>query len=501
MTTISRGTVFTVLLLIVVKVSVSAQTISLSGVVKSKMGRPVIGASVTLAGDGSVTAETDSSGNFLLIGERVGVVGTRTSSSTPVVGFLQGRLRLVTTQPSPVSVTVFSTLGRRVASHSFFIATPGTHLVTLPAEIHTAGYYLVQVEIAGKRIASSYLPSISGTTFSTLSKQNQLTKQHTATRTTATIAQIVDDTIIVRARGYEECVHPIASYERTGIIITLDPVSRLTAITRSCDGLMPSPVSGGQKGWGSRYWDCCKPHCSSPFNTQHLCANCDSSGIDEVPCFVKEGNEWSTWDKATESSCQGGIAYACYRHVPFAVCEKLAYGYAAVPGSIGEDMCGKCFQLDFGGGSSNNDVKAAHLMMKGKTMIVIASNIGHDVHGGQFDIMIPGGGLGAFREGCQKQWGVDVNDENLVGNNLGGLISSCQSKHGWDADLDVLKECVRGKCDNLFGRDPALHDLWEGCIWFVDWMHAVDNATFSYKQVPCPEELVDMYYSTKHPRP
>lgn len=88
-----------------------------------------------------------------------------------------------------------------------------------------------------------------------------------------------------------------------------------------------------------------------------------------------------------------------------------------------------------------------------------------------------------------------------MGNNLGGLISSCQSKHGWDADITVLKECVRGKCDNLFGKDPALHDLWEGCIWFIDLMHAVDNATFTYKEVPCPEVLTGCIIRTCIPGP
>ena len=24
----------------------------------------------------------------------------------------------------------------------------------------------------------------------------------------------------------------------------------------------PPKVTSGKTGWGSRYWDCCKPHCS-----------------------------------------------------------------------------------------------------------------------------------------------------------------------------------------------------------------------------------------------
>jgi hypothetical protein len=35
----------------------------------------------------------------------------------------------------------------------------------------------------------------------------------------------------------------------------------------------------------------------------------------------------------------------------------------------------------------------------------------------------------------------------------------------------------------------------------VDWMHAVDNPTFSYREVQCPQELIDRYYSSHHPKP
>jgi hypothetical protein len=32
-------------------------------------------------------------------------------------------------------------------------------------------------------------------------------------------------------------------------------------------------------------------------------------------------------------------------------------------------------------------------------------------------------------------------------------------------------------------------------------MHAVDNPTFTYKEVECPKALVDLYYSAYHPKP
>jgi hypothetical protein len=274
--------------------------------------------------------------------------------------------------------------------------------------------------------------------------------------------------------------------------------SRLDNITATCGNIMPAPISGGQKGWGSRYWDCCKPHCSWDENTPNLAANCDVNG-DEIPCFVDSPNNNEYWSgtEGTKSGCDAdGIAYMCYSHVPFAMCENLAYGFAAVPST--EDSCGKCFQLDFDGGFEHGDPKPAHRLMQGKTMIVMASNIGHDVGGGQFDIMIPGGGLGAFTAGCEKQWNVDVNNEALVGKTFGGFTTTCQESLGWDAPPETIKSCVQDMCDTLFGDKPALNDLWEGCTWYVRWMNAVDNPTFSYQQVPCPKELEDLYYSAFH---
>ena len=40
----------------------------------------------------------------------------------------------------------------------------------------------------------------------------------------------------------------------------------------------------------------------------------------------------------------------------------------------------------------------------GKTMIVQILNIGGDVGGNQIDLLIPGGGVGAFNA-CSNQWG------------------------------------------------------------------------------------------------
>ena len=43
-------------------------------------------------------------------------------------------------------------------------------------------------------------------------------------------------------------------------------------------------------------------------------------------------------------------------------------------------------------------------MLRGTKLVVMASNSGYDVAGGQFDVMIPGGGVGLFN-GCAQIFG------------------------------------------------------------------------------------------------
>ena len=61
------------------------------------------------------------------------------------------------------------------------------------------------------------------------------------------------------------------------------------------------------------------------------------------------------------------------------------------------NILSKCFALTFTG-TGKYETKANHQALKGKTLVVMASNIGYDVENGQFDMMIPGGG--------NKFWGI-----------------------------------------------------------------------------------------------
>jgi hypothetical protein len=143
----------------------------------------------------------------------------------------------------------------------------------------------------------------------------------------------------------------------------------------------------------------------------------------------------------------------------------LAYGYVAKA----NPNCGGCYRIQFTGEGQHNVNDPGSKLIKGKQMIVKVSNTGSDVAGNQFDLMIPGGGVGQFNA-CSKQWGTSD-----LGAQYGGFLTNCTG------DLAAKKECVRTQCMKI-PAGPARN----GCIWFVDWFHVADNPKFTSQSTSCP---------------
>jgi hypothetical protein len=242
----------------------------------------------------------------------------------------------------------------------------------------------------------------------------------------------------------------------------------------ACDpNTVPEPITPipGANGYATRFWDCCKPHCSWPNNLPDIMPPLQTCAIDGV-------TEQS--DPILNSACgANGPAYACYKLIPWAVNFNLSYGWAATSSG---DICGRCFELEFTGEGYYAWSPGAEAI-QGKKMIVQAINIGYDVEGGQVDIMVPGGGVGLY-DGCSTQWGIPSSE---LGVQYGGLLSACQEQYGYQ-DLDALKNCLRAKNDSLF-RSRGLTQMAEGLDWFIDWYEAADNPKIITREVPCPQEL------------
>ncbi|KAB5589690.1 putative effector protein/endoglucanase [Ceratobasidium theobromae] len=142
-----------------------------------------------------------------------------------------------------------------------------------------------------------------------------------------------------------------------------------------------------QSGSGvtTRYWDCCKESCGWSGKAS-VTAPVQSCDINNNPLS----------DNNVQSGCNGGGAYACANHSPFAVSDSLAYGFAAVSiqGGSESTWCCQCYELTFTSGA-----------VSGQKMVVQATNTGGDLGSNHFDLMIPGGGVGAFPQGCVAQYG------------------------------------------------------------------------------------------------
>lgn len=247
--------------------------------------------------------------------------------------------------------------------------------------------------------------------------------------------------------------------------------SSSSSSTTSSSGGDYEPIVNGCSGYATRFWDCCKPHCGWEGNLPEGVNALPSCNISNAPLA----------DLSSASSCEGGDAHTCYGLTPFSISDDLAYGYAATSSG---DVCGRCFQLQFTGESFNSPGDPGSAALAGKTMIVQAINIGYDVSNGQFDLLVPGGGVGAFNA-CSNQWGIPANE---LGAQYGGLLAACKQDIGWNASHGEYKSCLIERCNSVFGS-RGLDTMQEGCLWYANWFEAADNPSLKFKEVGCPAEL------------
>lgn len=220
----------------------------------------------------------------------------------------------------------------------------------------------------------------------------------------------------------------------------------------------PPRLTNGTNGWGSRYWDCCKPSCGWKGNVR--------AGNPTPSCNTSNMSLGGDYD--ARSSCEsGGTAYMCWNESPWALDDKLSYGFVAK-----NDTCGRCFQLQFTGTSRNGDSQSTQ-PLNGKTMIVQVTNAGV-IANDQMDILIPGGGVGLNPNACRTQWG-----SSDLGATYGGFLTGCNGN----------KDCVRQKCQTLFANKP---ELLAGCNWFLGWFNAADNPNFIYQRIACPAGITQV---------
>ncbi|KAI4752270.1 hypothetical protein E4T52_15447 [Aureobasidium sp. EXF-3400] len=200
-----------------------------------------------------------------------------------------------------------------------------------------------------------------------------------------------------------------------------------------------SVVNAAQTGKTTRYWDCCKGSCAWP-------GKADVS----APITTCDKNDNPLTDANTASACDGGSAYMCSDQSPWAVSDNLAYGFAAanIAGGSEESWCCSCYKLTF-----------TTTSIAGKTMIVQATNTGGDLGSNQFDLAIPGGGVGIFNA-CTDEWNAPSS--------------------GWGAQYG-------GISTNTCSAFPKA--LQPGCGFRFDWFENADNPEMEFERVECPAAI------------
>jgi hypothetical protein len=167
------------------------------------------------------------------------------------------------------------------------------------------------------------------------------------------------------------------------------------------------------------------------------------------------------------NACEsGGTAFMCWNGAPWSVGEQLSYGFAAASG--GNYRCGACYHIQFNG-TGHNGTNPGVQAINGKHMIIQIINNG-GVAQDQFDLLIPGGGVGALNA-CDDQW---------AGANLGAQYGGFRATCGTDTN------CVRQMCQSAFSNKP---ELMAGCEWFIGWFGAADNPNLVYERIACPSAL------------
>ena len=112
----------------------------------------------------------------------------------------------------------------------------------------------------------------------------------------------------------------------------------------------------------TRFWDCCKPSCSwnGKASFTHPVDTCNAT-------------DSLLTDFTAGTGCNGGSAYTCSDQHPWSVNDTFSYGFAGIfllnHPQTEASWCCACYQLDFTSDS-----------LKGKTMIVQASNTAYDVN-------------------------------------------------------------------------------------------------------------------------
>ena len=205
----------------VTALSLSAQTVAISGNVTDQSQKPVAGAVVELKSK-QLSDTTDALGAFSLTG------GTGTVTSLPALPgaesltFSKGVVRMQLMQTAPVRVELFDVRGNLLYRISNSTVAAGEYRFDIGRHPLAVKMLVVRVTAGGRSVQFRYLPLVDGV--ASLAAKAGLSSGGKLAKLQATV-----DSLQVTALGYKSKVVAISSYEETvNISLEMEDVGQCT---------------------------------------------------------------------------------------------------------------------------------------------------------------------------------------------------------------------------------------------------------------------------------
>lgn len=211
----------TVCLFLLCSTFLFAAPVSLSGTVKSSTGNAIASAKLTVAGQTTLTATTDTQGAFTISGDiPVSVFKSSALAKSPCQISLSGNALVITSIFENIKgkVDIFSSNGRKTVSILFKGTSAGKQSVMLPE--FTSGLNLLQITIGEETFTQTLVCLGKSTRYLKSGIPNAAAAGSFTLGKRASAPAV--DTLITTMTGYKEKKEPIDSYEKTGIEIVLE---------------------------------------------------------------------------------------------------------------------------------------------------------------------------------------------------------------------------------------------------------------------------------------
>lgn len=197
---------YTMCLVLLIALTINAQTINLFGKVTNVADKPIAGATVELIGQ-NLSATTDSDGSYIIASTNIEPM-PQLSPQKKILSLDKGSIGLSLPEPSMVKIEFFDLKGKMIGKEPAQFISAGFYNFNILENIRVSKLFIVRVTVDQEEVTFRYLPLNSG-------KFTVGRNDHScaAGRKLAKIAAI-DDTLKITANGYTIKKMAITSYDQ-----------------------------------------------------------------------------------------------------------------------------------------------------------------------------------------------------------------------------------------------------------------------------------------------